>query len=170
MSPQKACVKPVLRPVTDADSDFLYTLYADSRASEMAMVNWSDAQKQDFLQMQFHAQTQHYFTNYANASFDVIELDGRPIGRLYVDHREGELRVIDITLLPEHQGRGIGGHYLQTLIDRAVSEDAVVSIHVEHNNPAMKLYQRLGFSKVRDAGVYWFMECRAGKAQENTAS
>lgn len=162
--------KPVLRPVTSADTDFLYELYAGSRAGEMAMVDWSDAQIREFLKMQFRAQSKHYFENYANARFDVIELEGKPIGRFYVDEREGELRVIDITLLPEFQGRGIGGHYLQTVIDKATRQGAVVSIHVEHNNPAMKLYQRLGFTRVRDEGVYWLMECRAGEAQENTAS
>jgi len=162
--------KPALRPVNRADSDFLYRLYAGSRAAEMAMVDWSETQKREFLQMQLDAQSRYYTENYADARFDIIELGGEPIGRLYVDDRKGELRVIDIALLAEYQGRGIGGCFMQAIIDRAFAEHAFVSIHVEHDNPAMKLYQRLGFRKVRDVGVYWYMECRVGGDQENTAS
>lgn len=72
----------VLRPATDADIPFLFRVYASSRADEMALVDWSDEQKQDFLQMQFDAQHSYYHENYAQARFDVIEVDGVPVGRL----------------------------------------------------------------------------------------
>ena len=37
-----------------------------------------------------------------------------------------------------------------------------VRIHVEHNNPALDLYHRLGFREIGDEGVYWLMEWKAG--------
>jgi ribosomal protein S18 acetylase RimI-like enzyme len=161
----------VLRPMTDSDGDFLYRLYASTRADEMAMVNWSDLQKQEFLQMQFRAQTSHYAEHYPLASFDIIELDNNPIGRLYLDKQADELRIIDIALLSEYRSRGIGRYYLESIIEQARDQGRSVSIHVEHNNPAMSLYRRLGFVKIEDKGIYWFMRWSPSTAvQEKTAS
>lgn len=159
----------VLRPVRDADAGFLFRLYASTRADEMALVDWSETQKQEFLQMQFRAQTNHYAEHYAHAHFDIIELDGEAIGRLYLDEQQSELRIIDIALLAEFRGRGIGRYYLETIIERARKQACSVTIHVEHNNPAMSLYRRLGFEKVEDKGVYWFMRWSAAD-QAKTAS
>ena len=163
-------VKPTaLRPVRDADADFLLRLYASTRADEMAVVDWSEAHKLEFLQMQFRAQCNHYAEHYAQASFDIIEQDGAAIGRLYLDTQPGELRIVDIALLTEFRGQGIGRHYLESIIERAREQGCSVTIHVEHNNPAMSLYRRLGFEKVEDKGVYWFMRW-TGANQAKTAS
>jgi ribosomal protein S18 acetylase RimI-like enzyme len=147
----------VLRPATDADIPFLFRVYASSRADEMALVDWSDEQKQDFLQMQFDAQHSYYHENYAQARFDVIEVDGETVGRLYVDRREDEIRIIDIALLPEFQRRGTGSALIRSILDEARDSGRSVTIHVEQNNPAMALYTRLGFQHVRDVSVYYFM-------------
>ena len=152
---------PSLRPVGDADREFLSRLYASTRAAEMALVDWSDEQKQAFLQMQFHAQSSHYAEHFPKASFDIIEMGGESIGRLYLDEREDALHVLDIAILPEFQGRGIGGGYLRSIMDLAAASDRDVTIYVESNNPAMSLYRRLGFERVKDEGVYWFMRWTA---------
>jgi len=170
MSGSDANNRLALRPITDEDSSFLYQLYASTRAGEMALVDWSEVQKQEFLHMQFHAQTKFYADEFSDASFDVIELEGEPVGRLYVDVRDSEIRIIDIAILPGFRGRGIGNHYLRQVMDRAAEKGLDVGIHVERSNPAMSLYQRLGFEKIEDKGVYWFMLWRVGSRQENTAS
>ena len=159
-----------LRPQNDDDRDFLLRLYAGTRSEEMALLDWSEAQKRDFLQMQFDAQSRHYAGHFPDASFDIVELGGEPAGRLYVDEFDGEIRIIDIALLPGYRRRGLGTHYLRSLMRRAAEIGACVTIHVEKNNPAMVLYERLGFERVTDKGVYWFMRWRAAAAQENTAS
>jgi ribosomal protein S18 acetylase RimI-like enzyme len=89
-----------------------------------------------------------------------MELAGRPIGRLYVDRREDEIRIIDIALFPEHRGKGIGSRIMETLLDEGKDSGKPVTIHVEKNNPALRLYRRLGFTKVEDQGVYDLMEWR----------
>lgn len=172
MSSRRADAAPRLRPSGADDRDFLFRLYASTRAAEMALVDWSEAQQQAFLEMQFHAQTTHYQQHFPGARFDVIELDGIPVGRLYVAELEDEdeIRIIDIALLPDYQGRGIGGAYLREIIERAAASGRGVGIHVERNNPAMKLYERLGFERIHDEGVYWFMRWRAQNDQEKTAS
>ena len=163
----------VLRPASDADFPFLYALYASTRASEMALVDWTEQQKEEFLHMQFNAQHQFYHEHFASASFDVIEIDGSAVGRLYVDRREREIRIIDIALMPDQRGKGIGSELIRELIDEASASDRSVGIHVEHNNPALSLYRRLGFAHVHDEGVYYFMRWQQAsqhEAQENTAS
>ena len=73
-----------LRPIAPADEQFLYQVYASTRQEELAQVPWSDAQKEAFLRMQFAAQHLHYQQHYADAAFSILELQGEPIGRLYV--------------------------------------------------------------------------------------
>ncbi|MEM7116760.1 MAG: N-acetyltransferase [Chloroflexota bacterium] len=147
-----------LRPITEADMPFLFQLYASTRAHEMAMIPWGDQEKQQFLAMQFRAQHTYYTENYKNATFDVICWAGQPIGRLYVDEWLTELRIIDIALLPQYRNHGIGSYYLKALMQRASNDGKGISIHVEHNNPAMALYTRLGFQKIDETGIYHLME------------
>lgn len=153
-----------LRPVVAADQDFLLDVYAATRADEMAMVPWSEEQKREFVDMQFRAQDTFYHDQSKDAAFQIVELDGRPIGRLYVDRRPDELRVIDIAILTDQRGKGIGGMLMQDVLDEAAIVGKKVRIHVERNNPAMRLYERLGFIKVEDQSVYWLMEWAPGAA------
>jgi ribosomal protein S18 acetylase RimI-like enzyme len=137
---------------------FLCAMYATTRVGEMALIDWDDAQKQTFLTMQFNAQYQHYVAQFPNASQDILELDNERIGRLYTDRLQHKIHIIDITLLPEFRGRGIGGILLQKLLDEAAAAGKCVSICVEQSNPAKRLYQRLGFRMVQDDGIYGQME------------
>jgi ribosomal protein S18 acetylase RimI-like enzyme len=146
-----------LREETADDRDFLFRLYASTRAAEMAMVAWPHSQKQAFLQQQFNAQHLYYRQIYPHAQYAIIESGGQAAGRLYVHRGDNEMRVIDIALLPEYQRRGIGGSLMRKLLQEAAASCCAVAIHVEHNNPALKLYTRLGFEHVSDEGVYYFM-------------
>lgn len=147
-----------LRPRRDDDLGFLAHLYASTRIDEMALIDWSAEEKDAFLAMQFEAQTRHYDEHYADAEFLVIERDGLPIGRLYLQRREDEIRIVDIALLPEHRRSGIGGRLLHGVLDEAAETGKEVRIHVERNNPALALYRRLGFREIDDLGVYYLME------------
>ncbi len=146
------------RPITEADRPFLRELYASTRAEEVAVVPWSDEEKQAFLLQQFEAQHRFYQEQFPDASFDLVLEDGTPIGRLYLDRRDDEHRVIDIALVPEKRGAGLGRRLMRDVLDEAAGNGKKVRIHVEQNNPAMRLYERLGFSRVEDQGVYWLME------------
>ncbi len=146
------------RPITDDDRDFLARLYASTRAEEMAMVPWNQAEKDQFLAFQFAAQHTFYQENFKSASFDVILDAGTPVGRLYLDRRADEHRLIDIALLPEQRDSGLGTQLMAQVLADAAAEGKKVRIHVEQNNPAMRLYKRLGFYQVEDQGVYHLME------------
>lgn len=148
-----------LRPVVDHDRAFLLRVYASTRAEELAPVPWSDADKAAFLAQQFDAQHAAYHASYPHASFDVVVVDGEPAGRLYVDRRPGDIRIVDVALLPSFRGRGIGTALLQAVQAEAVALGRRVSIHVERFNPARALYERLGFAVVGSTGeVYLLLE------------
>lgn len=141
------------------DLDFLRKLYISTRWEEVAvLVDWTEEEKLKFLSDQFSFQHAHYMETYSSAEFLVIRQGKHAIGRLYKDYREAEIRIIDIALLPEYRGKGIGGKIMESILAEAKRKNKAVRIHVEHNNPAMKLYKRLGFSKIGDTGVYFFME------------
>jgi ribosomal protein S18 acetylase RimI-like enzyme len=152
-----------LRPVCAGDEPFLFDLYASTRLEELAPVGWSAELRARFLRWQFNAQQRFYQVAYTGADSQVIVLDDRPIGRLYVVRMEDEIRVVDIAILPEYRNAGIGSRLLGDLFDEATQAGKPVRIHVKKVNPALRLYQRLGFAIVDDRGVYWFME-RAPRA------
>ncbi len=147
-----------LRQEEPDDAAFLFHLYCSTRTREMELVPWNDSEKEAFLRMQFNAQCTHYHHYYPNASYEIILREGQAIGRLYVARSEEEIRLIEIALLPEHRGGGIGGRLLNDLLSRARAEGKPVRIHVERENPAMRLYSRLGFRTVEDQGIYYLME------------
>lgn len=150
-----------LRPITPEDEPFLAALYASTRAQELALTNWSDDEKAMFCRMQFNAQTADYQRNYSDASFQIIERDGVAAGRLLVRRLDDAIYVIDIALLPEHRGAGIGTKLLKDLQEEARAAGKKLSIHVEQFNPARRLYERLGFQQVEEKGVYLLMRWSA---------
>ena len=150
-----------LRPITAEDDPFLRRLFASTRADELAITGWSDEQKAAFCRMQFDAQSAHYRKHYADASFDVIERDSVAAGRLLVWRSGKEILIVDIALLPEQRGAGIGTKFLRELQDEAKAVGKPLTIHVERYNPARRLYERLGFKVVEEQEVYLLMEWRA---------
>jgi GNAT superfamily N-acetyltransferase len=159
------------RPIEEKDMEFLYQVYASTREEELAQVDWDEAKKETFLRMQFSAQHQHYQKYYAEADYSVILVDDVPAGRLYLDWGKDEIRIIDIALLPEYRGKGTGTLIVKDLQSVARKKGLPVRIHVEQFNPAMKLYNKLGFKKIRDAGVYNLMEWipeKSSKPDEKT--
>ena len=149
-----------LRPIGPDDLPFLRTVYASTREAELAAVEWEAAQKAAFVRMQFDAQHAYYQEHYAGASFDIILVGGQPAGRLYLHRRDDEIRIMDIALLPEYCNRGIGTTLLHGLQSEAAAAGKALRIHVERFNPALRLYERLGFRQIDDRGVYLFMEWR----------
>lgn len=148
------------RPIRDADREFLFHVYASTRTEELAVTGWSDVQKAAFLDMQFNAQHTYYQQQFPDASYQVVLLNGTSAGRLYVDRTTDEIKLIDIALLPEFRNAGVGTKLLNDLIAEARKTNKPIVIYVEKPNPALRLYQRLGFEPIADQGVYWLMQWR----------
>ena len=156
------CGAVTLRPAAPADSDFLRSVYSSTRESELHLVPWTDDQKAAFLEMQFVAQERQYRTQYPDGRFDIVELDGTPAGRFYVATTSDGVRVIDIALLPRYRGLGVGSVLMRDILERARRARQTVSVHVEIDNPARRLYERLGFVAIEQRGLYTFMQAPTG--------
>jgi ribosomal protein S18 acetylase RimI-like enzyme len=152
------------RVVREDDNAFLAALYASTRTEELAHLPWTEEQKAAFLLMQFQAQTAHYADQYDSSGFFIIERTGQPIGRLYRELQGDDIHIIDISLIPEVRGAGLGSALLREVLDEAVAQGLTVSIYVENFNPARHLYDRLGFKHVDDNGVYHLMRWTAPAA------
>jgi ribosomal protein S18 acetylase RimI-like enzyme len=147
-----------LRPVTAADAELLYRIYASTRDDELAPVPWDAPAKEAFLRMQFDAQDRSYHSAYPSASYDLVLSGEEVVGRLYVDRGERAWHVIDLALLPEYRGKGIGTQLLAEVVSDAGIAAKPVHIYVERFNPARRLYHRLGFHQIADQGIYLLLE------------
>lgn len=147
-----------LRAALPEEAAFLFQVYASTRFDELAPLGWSDEQVGVFLAQQFAAQQQHYQIHFADAAFQVILVDGKPAGRVSVARREAAFLIVDLALLPQYQGAGIGTRLVCDILAEAERLGKPVQLHVEKENRAVGLYRRLGFSPVADRGLYWFLE------------
>lgn len=151
-----------LRPIQPTDMDTLLLIYGSTREKEMERVpHWSDLMKKEFITSQFRAQHEYYQKNYIGADFWVIEKDKKTVGRLYFHNNfQGQgMRIIDISILPEHRNKGIGKGIFEDLIKKATVQECPLTIHVEAFNPAKNLYTRLGFKTINETnGIYHLME------------
>lgn len=147
-----------LRPATPADYHFMRLLYGSTREEEMKQFPFDEFRKKEFLDQQFGAQYQHYQLHYPTCERNIVEKDGKPIGRLWIDEWRDQLRLVDIALMPEWRGSGIGSMLLDDVLARGAKAGKPVTIHVESYNPALRLYERLGFVKVDTNGVYFLMK------------
>jgi len=152
-----------LRPVTPADEPFLLKLYATTRADEMALVPWSEEQKEAFVTAQFNAQQQHYKKAYPGASHDVILSNDRRVGQLYLARMDSEMRIVDLLLLPSDRNRGIGSYLIEKLQAEGARRTKPLRVYVESFNPSIHLFERLGFSRSGEQGVHILMEWSPGR-------
>jgi GNAT superfamily N-acetyltransferase len=155
------CGKPFsLRSAVPDDDMFLFELYGSVRKEEMAGwgLDWADEQR--FLKLQFMARRRHYDIAFPNADHKIILFDSRPIGRILIFRTEREIRLVDVALLPEYRGSGIGGALIRGVFEEAIAANRAVTLHVARFSRAVSLYMRLGFSIVGDTGTDYKMEWR----------
>ncbi len=147
-----------LRAVTPADREVIFEVYASTRAEEVAATGWEPAVQQAFLAQQFAAQDAAWHARLPDAAYDLVLVDDEPAGRLYVERRADAIHVVDISLLPQWRGRGIGGRLLEAVAAEADERGVTLSVYVERHNPAIRLYERLGLVAVGADAVYLLMQ------------
>ena len=151
-----------LRPVTPADDAFLFELYASTR-EDIAALGLGDARRTALLHVQWMAQRNGYRLRFPNAEHQVVLVNGEQVGRLWVSREPGELRLVDISLLPAHRNTGLGSSLLRSLQEEAVLTGKPVRLSVARESPARRLYERLGFvltpgASVNTTGPYLTLE------------
>ncbi len=147
-----------MRPATAEDEDFLYQLYCTAWEDELNAAVFPPEQREPFLRMQFNMQTQSYKMQFPDARISVIESGGAAVGRLITT---GEIRLVDIAVLPESRNHGIGSFILNRLLDEARSKEKSVDLQVLKSNvAATRLYERFGFEKTGENELYFMMRWR----------
>ena len=146
-----------LRPATDADQEFLVGVFASTRADELQALAWNPIQAEMFIKIQYSAQQQSYRLSYPEAENNIILQDGLPIGRMLIDRSEEAICLVDIAILPDYRNHGVGAELIGGLLAEGATGGREVVLSVFHTNPAIHLYNRLGFSKVDEESLYWTM-------------
>jgi GNAT superfamily N-acetyltransferase len=140
-----------LRPRTESDETFLFSLYADIR-DDVGTFGWSPDQLRAFLDLQYRARERSFALNHPSAQSDIVVVHGRAVGRLLVDRRADRIHLVDIALLGEQRDRGIGSQLLVTLQEEAALVGRPLCLQVRQGSPAIPLYLRLGFVPVGQFG------------------
>jgi ribosomal protein S18 acetylase RimI-like enzyme len=148
-----------LRPISPDDAEFLYEVYASTRADELAQIPWSEAQLKMFLKMQLDARDQSYRMYYTQIDDQIILLNNQPIGRLIVARTDEDIRLSDVALLPEYRRSGTGTALIKDLMREAVDLKKPLRLQVEIPNVQAKhLYDRLGFITTGENITHFQME------------
>jgi ribosomal protein S18 acetylase RimI-like enzyme len=149
---------PTLRPVTAGDAAFLLQVYKSSRGEDLRALGWDEARIDEFLQMQYEAQRAFDGSDYAQATDEVILFSGERAGRLLIDSREGEIRCVDLALLPEFRNRGLGTMLVRRLQQEAAAANKPLRLQVIRYSRAVNLFERLGFVRTSESGSHYQME------------
>ena len=150
-----------LRPVTPDDDQFLLSVYGSTREEELSQAEWAEGQKEMFLRWQFDLQRREYDARFPDAIYQLIMVDQRPAGRIWIGSDAEQIRLLDIALLPEFQNRGVGTALLRQLMQEASKQGKALRHMVfVLNNDAHRFYERLGFSIIEEFGAYKHMEWR----------
>jgi N-acetylglutamate synthase-like GNAT family acetyltransferase len=140
---------------------------------ELALANWDDGQKQRYLRTRFSAQIDDYARQRSLNDlhdFHVILQNGEPVGRLCVQRHDHEIRIADVTLLPEYRIRETWLPLLKSILAEAQQRGLPARLHVEGGTPAAKFYAQLGFKRIAFDGLLDEMEWRpaAGGPQNSS--
>jgi GNAT superfamily N-acetyltransferase len=137
------------RQATAEDKEFLYVV---NRAA------YEDVVRKQFGQWDEAWQRQHFEETWTPETFEVVEKAGRRIGALSVSRTSEEVRIIEIQLLPEFQGKGIGTVLLQRELRFADERALPARLQVLRQNRARTLYERLGFRVCGETDTHFLME------------
>ena len=147
-----------LRPASAHDGAFLLELYKSSRGDDLRGLGWDEDRISEFLEMQYEAQVSFYATDFPNASDEIALWDSKPVGRLIVDRRADEIRLVDIALLPRHRNRGFGSQIVRGLQAEAAAQHKPLRLQVIRFNRALGIFERLGFVRASETGTHFQME------------
>ncbi len=148
----------ILRPASTRDEDFFLQLYQSSRGEDLRGLGWDEDRISEFLEMQYEAQGNFHASDFPNASDEVILLDSQPVGRLTVDRRVDEIRLVDLALLPDYRNRGLGSRLIQSLKEEATLQRKPLRLQLIRFNRALGLFERLGFMRTSETGTHFQME------------
>jgi len=138
--PSSPTPSPVIRAATPNDLPFQAALYASLHGR--------------CVEEQFDDQRHHYEQCYPQAAWFIVECGGQRVGRLILDRAEDHVHILDIALVADYRGQGIGSRILRDVIAEAEARRVPVRLFAFNHERALSLYHRLGFADVNDDGTH----------------
>jgi ribosomal protein S18 acetylase RimI-like enzyme len=154
------------RAATSDDEPFLFELYCAVRAHEFALMPLPEPQKQQLIRMQYSGQMNGYSAEFPESGFEIVFLDERRVGRIWIARLEDSFHLVDIAILPGVQNAGVGTKLVQELQREAELARKPVRLSVFRFNPgSIRFHQRLGFVVTHEDQVQLYFEWNPNGAQ-----
>lgn len=144
-------------PVDQQDQTFLREVFASTKQIELSLLPTDAAMREAFIGTQMRAQHQSVNWHYPGACELILRHGEKSLGRLWLHEDASGWRLIDITIMPAHQGQGAARVVLGTLRHLADLHGHAIHLHVMADNPARHWYGRLGFETTARSGLFQAM-------------
>ena len=156
------------RTAAETDEPFLRDLYASTRPE---VADWPDELRAAFLAQQFEAQRTGWGATFPASRHELLLLDGRPIGRVWVDWSATDCLIVDLALLPEYRRQGIGTQVVEELLAQTDRAGVPARAHVERmNTPSFAFWTRLGFQEIGGDALFVEIQRAAAHPSPDSAS
>jgi ribosomal protein S18 acetylase RimI-like enzyme len=153
-----------LRPAQKSDEPFFYEVFKSVRVPEFAVLGLQPEHLEMLMKQQYEARTGSYEAQFPDSGNSVVLSGDTPIGQFWVFRTPEEFLVVDIALLPDHRGSGIGATLMKQFMAEADAAAAPVRVTVATNNPgSLRFHQRLGFQITGQDAMYYTMEYRGAQ-------
>jgi ribosomal protein S18 acetylase RimI-like enzyme len=150
-----------LRPAQKSDEPFFYEVFKSVRAPEFAVLGLHPEQLEMLIGQQYEARTGSYEAQFPDSGNSVVLSGDAPIGQFWVFRTPEEFLVVDIALMPDHRGSGVGATLMKQFMAEADAARVPVRVTVASNNPgSLRFHQRLGFRIISEEPMYYTMEYR----------
>ncbi len=148
-----------VRLVQPEDEPYIFELFASVRGEGLAEAGMTAEQRQQFLDFQYKAMHNTYADNYPEGIHNVILRKKKPIGRIYTNETDTEIRILDVIIHPKKRNHGFGSEIMQAMIAECDRTNKILRFYVWTNNAAgQRFYKRHGCEFIRDDGGYLLFE------------
>jgi len=137
------------RSATSADRDFVWGLN---------QLCYRDVIVRQFGKWDAEWQEANFDKKWTLQRYSIILGDDDPIGVLSISRKDDSVFLNEILVHPNHQNQGVGTLVMKRILTQAESDGMPVRLQVLKENPALSLYQRLGFRVFNTTDTHFQME------------
>ena len=146
MKDNKATAQMAFRPARRQDFDYCAKVYFAGMKQIIRQ-----------LKLNMGAQINSFRQQWEPTQVRIITREGADIGWLQSTTTDGELFLAQLFLDTAFQNQGIGTEVMHRLISEATHADRAVTLGVVKINPALRLYERLGFTITHEDDHKFYM-------------
>lgn len=146
-----------LRAASESDRVWLRRLHhATMRDAVDSMWGWDEA-----------AQDTLFDGSLTTENLQIVQAEARDVGVVAVTRRPSECFLVNIQIVPDCQGQGLGTALIRDLQDQARAEDIPVALRVILSNRARMLYEQLGFVITGQSDTHYYLRWSADSHPDN---